>query len=183
MVEAKHRYEVLLSGSGGQGVILAGIIIAEAAIAQSLKVVQTASYGPESRGGATKSEVILSDFDIDYPAVTNPDFIIALTQEAADKHAHEVRPEGIVLLDATWVEHLPQNLAAQVVAIPLTEEASEHFGTPLVTNVIALGFFAERNPLVSADQLLKALVARVPRHYRELNEQAFAHGRELAGRT
>jgi len=93
-----QRYEVLLSGSGGQGIILAGLIIAEAGIRQKLQVVQTASYGPESRGGASRSEVVLSGTQIDYPAVTEPDFVITLTQEAADKYASEVRSGGIVLL-------------------------------------------------------------------------------------
>jgi len=180
MGEPRHRYEILLSGSGGQGIILGGIIIAEAGILQGLQVVQTASYGPESRGGASKSEVILSGSEIDYPAVTAPDFVLALTQEASDKYAGLVRPGGTVLLDSTWVEHLPQQVRARVVALPLTEEAANRFDAPVVANVIALGFFSERNPLVTSDSLLQALLRRVPRHYRELNEHAFARGRELA---
>ncbi len=177
-----ERYEVLLSGSGGQGIILAGVIIAEAGISHNLKVVQTASYGPESRGGASRSEVILSGEDIDYPAVTQPDFVIALTQEAADKFAPRVRPGGSVLLDSTWVEKPPPDVQATIASFPLTEEASNHFRKPLVANIIALGFFAERNPLLGPDEILQAIIRRVPSHYRELNEHAFAFGRELAGR-
>ncbi len=175
-----ERYEVLVSGSGGQGIILAGLIIAEAGIAQGLQVVQTASYGPESRGGASRSEVVLSGSQIDYPAVTEPDFVIALTQVAADKYAQEVRPGGIVLFDTTWVEKVPQGIHGQVASFPITEDASNQFGKALVANVIALGFFAERNPIVTADTLCAVLVTRVPKHYRELNERAFEYGRELA---
>jgi 2-oxoglutarate ferredoxin oxidoreductase subunit gamma len=180
MDERDERYEVLLSGAGGQGIILAGVIIAEAGISHNLKVVQTASYGPESRGGASHSEVILSGTDIDYPAVTQPDFVIALTQEAADKFAPRVRPRGSVLLDSTWVEKSPSVAGATIASFPLTEEASNRFRKPLVANIIALGFFAERNPLLGSDEILQAIVRRVPSHYRELNEQAFAAGRELA---
>ncbi|MCD6282607.1 2-oxoacid:acceptor oxidoreductase family protein [bacterium] len=182
MSDQDERYEVLLSGSGGQGIILAGVIIAEAGIAHDLKVVQTASYGPESRGGASRSEVILSGTDIDYPAVTQPDFVIALTQEAADKFAHLARPRGKALLDTTWVENIPRDIQASTASFPLTEEASNRFGKPLVANIIALGYFAEHNPLMGPDELLQAIVRRVPSHYRELNEHAFAFGRELATR-
>jgi 2-oxoglutarate ferredoxin oxidoreductase subunit gamma len=175
-----QRYEILLSGSGGQGIILAGLIIAETGIRQNLQVVQTASYGPESRGGASRSEVVLSGTKIDYPAVTEPDFVITLTQEAADKYASEVRPGGIVLFDTTWVEKIPQGIHGRVSAFPLTEEASVRFGKALVANVIALGFFAELNPLVTADMLHEVLMEKVPKHYREMNEAAFTFGRELA---
>jgi 2-oxoglutarate ferredoxin oxidoreductase subunit gamma len=171
---------VLISGAGGQGIILAGVIIAEAGIAQKLQVVQTASYGPESRGGASRSEVILASSPIDYPAVTEPDFVAAFTQEAADKHAGRARSGGVVLLDSTWVEEMPPGLHGRVYSIPLTEEARKRFDKPIVANVIALGFFSEHNPLIGPDALLKALISRVPSHYREMNEHAFSLGRELA---
>lgn len=175
-----ERYEVLISGSGGQGIILAGLIIAEAGISQNLQVIQTASYGPESRGGASRSEVVLSGSKIDYPAVTEPDVVIAFTQEAADKYAQEVRAGGVVLLDATWVEKVPQGIRGEVFSFPLTEDASNRFGKALVANVIALGFFAGKNPIVSAEALHSVLITRVPKHYIELNEKAFDFGRELA---
>ena len=175
-----ERYEVLLSGSGGQGIILAGLIIAQAGISQNLQVVQTASYGPESRGGASRSEVVLSGSKIDYPAVNEPDFVITMTQEAADKYASEVRTGGVVLFDTTWVEKVPQGIHGEVFAFPITEEASNRFGKSLVANVIALGFFAEKNPIVSAETLHSVLITRVPKHYIELNEQSFEFGRELA---
>jgi 2-oxoglutarate ferredoxin oxidoreductase subunit gamma len=175
-----QRYEILLSGSGGQGIILAGLIIAEAGIRQKLQVVQTASYGPESRGGASRSEVVLSGTQIDYPAVTEPDFVITMTQEAADKYASEVRHGGIVLFDTTWVEKVPQGIHGKTYAFPITEEASVRFGKAIVANVIALGFFSELNPLVTPDALHDVLIQKAPKHYREMNEQAFSFGRELA---
>ncbi|OPX23465.1 MAG: hypothetical protein B1H03_01555 [Planctomycetales bacterium 4484_113] len=174
------RYEILLSGSGGQGIILSGIVLAEAGIAEGRKVVQTASYGPESRGGASRSQVILSREEIDYPGVISPNFVFVLTQLAADKYAHTVSPQGFVLADSSWVEAVPQNLPAPIIALRLSEEAASRFGMALFANVIGLGFFIERSGVLRAESVTEALARRVPKHYREANLEAFTFGRELA---
>ncbi len=89
------RYEIRFSGAGGQGLILAGVIMAEAAsIYEGIQAVQSQSYGPEARGGASKSEVIISDGPIDYPKATIVDALLALTQEACDKYSHDLKEGG-----------------------------------------------------------------------------------------
>ncbi|HOP80709.1 MAG TPA: 2-oxoacid:acceptor oxidoreductase family protein, partial [Armatimonadota bacterium] len=118
------RYEIRLSGSGGQGLILAGIILAEAAaIYEGKEAVQTQSYGPESRGGASKSEVVISGSEIDYPKVTSPDLLLAMTQESCTKYLGDLKEGGIAILDSFFVEKWPDN--ANVIALPLTTIAKE----------------------------------------------------------
>src|SRR5690554_1689089 len=109
--------EIRLSGSGGQGIILAAIILAEACILNGKNVIQTQAYGPEARGGASKAEVIVSEDQIDYPKVINPDIVLAMTQEAADKHAAALKQNGILLVDSTFVKTIPKDVQ-QLYQIP-----------------------------------------------------------------
>ena len=103
------RYELRFSGAGGQGLITAGIILAEAAsIHEGKQSVQSQSYGPEARGGASKSEVIISDAPIDYPKVTKCDALLALTQEACDKYSHDLKEGGVLLIDSDLVLREPK---------------------------------------------------------------------------
>ena len=102
------HYEIRLSGAGGQGLILVGKILAEAAaIYDDKNATQSQSYGPEARGGASRSEVIISDSDIDYPKATQIDLLLAMTQEAVDKYAQDVKKDGIILVDSGFVNKLP----------------------------------------------------------------------------
>src|SRR5512134_3608635 len=104
-----YRYEIRLSGEGGQGIVLAGVILAEAAaIYDGKNATQTQVYGPESRGGASKAEVIISDEEIDYPKAISVDLLLALTQAAADKFSHDLKPSGILVLDSSKVLKVPQ---------------------------------------------------------------------------
>lgn len=180
MEAVSGRYEILLSGSGGQGIILSGIVLAQAGITEGLKVVQTASYGPESRGGASRTQVILSPEEIDYPGVISPNFVFVLTQLAADKYARTVSPSGFVLADSSLVEKIPRDLPAPIYALPLTDQAVSRFGVALLANAIGLGFFIERSGVLRPESVTEALARRVPRHYREANLEAFAFGQELA---
>src|SRR5512136_1327867 len=103
------RYEIRFSGAGGQGLILAGVIMAEAAsIFEGIQAVQSQSYGPEARGGASKSEVIISDGPIDYPKVTKCDALLAMTQEAADKYSSDLKEGGVLLIDSEFVPRPPK---------------------------------------------------------------------------
>ena len=95
-----ERFEIRLSGSGGQGLILAGIILAEAAILDGKNAVQSQSYGPEARGGASRAEVIISNANIDYPKITNTDVLLSLTEEALLKYKYDLRDTGIIILDS-----------------------------------------------------------------------------------
>lgn len=173
------RYEVRLSGAGGQGLLLIGKVLAEAAAVYDGKnATQSQSYGPEARGGASKSEVIISDDEIDYPKATEIDFLLALTQESADKYSGDVKPEGVVLLDTTYVSRIPEG-SFKVYQAPITQKAKDALGSATVANVVALGMISALSTVVSLDSLESAILARVPRGTEDLNLKAFRLGREL----
>ena len=167
------RYEIRLAGSGGQGLILAGIILAEAAGVYDGKFVcQTQSYGPEARGGASKAEVVISDGEIDYPKAIRPDVLLALNQKSLEAFSSDMKPGGLVLVDADLVHEAP---ASRVLALPFTRIARE-LGRPMVANIVALGALAQLTGAVSLESLTAAVLARVPRGTEELNRQALAAG-------
>lgn len=174
--------EVRLSGSGGQGLILAGIIIAEAAIKDGLNTVQTQSYGPEARGGASKAEVIVAHGDIDYPKVDAPEIMLAMTQEACDKYITSLRNDGMLIVDSTYVNRIPDT-GAKVYSLPITKLAKEELGKTLVSNIVALGAVIGLTGLVSRESVTSAVLARVPRGTEELNKKALALGFESAAKA
>src|SRR4030042_4909584 len=97
-----YRYEIRLGGSGGQGIILMGIILAEAiGIYEGKSVAQTQSYGPEARGGSSKSEVVISDEEIDYPKAMKPDLLLAMNQKSCDDFYPDLKPDGMLIVDST----------------------------------------------------------------------------------
>jgi 2-oxoglutarate ferredoxin oxidoreductase subunit gamma len=168
------RYEIRLSGSGGQGLILMGIILAEAiGIYDGRFVAQTQSYGPEARGGSSKSEVIVSDEEIDYPKVMQPDLLLAMNQRACDEFFPELKPEGLLIVDSTFVSQLPTAKAYQ---IPFTRIARERFKREVVANIIALGALAQLSPIVSPRAIETAVLDRVPRGTEKLNRDALKAG-------
>ena len=125
MDEKIDRFEVRLAGAGGQGLILAGLILAEAvAIYDGRNAVQTQSYGPEARGGASKSEVIISDGRIDYPKVMSADVLLAMSQEACDEYFFGLDPDGLLIVDSELVERVPSSRAVEV---PITHIAQAGF--------------------------------------------------------
>ena len=168
------RYEIRLAGSGGQGLILAGIILAEAAgIYDGKFVCQTQSYGPEARGGASKAEVVISDADIDYPKAIEPDVLVALNQKSLDAYISDVKPAGLLLVDADLVKEAP---ASRAVAVPFTRIAREQLGRVMVANIVALGALAQLTGAVTLEALEAAVLARVPQGMEDLNKQALAAG-------
>ncbi len=172
-----NRYEVRLSGSGGQGLILAGIILAEAAsIHEGKEAVQTQSYGPESRGGASKSEVVISDAEIDYPKVTSPDLLLAMTQEACNRYIDDLKSTGIAIFDSVFVENPPK--MPNVISLPLTSLAKETTGKTIVANIVALGAITAVSKVVSKEAIEKAVLARVPKGTEEINLKALHAGFE-----
>jgi len=177
------RYEIRLSGEGGQGLILAGVILAEAAaIYDDKNALQTQSYGPEARGGACKSEVIISDVEIDYPKATNIDLLLALTQEACDRYARELKEGGLLIVDSFSVENVPKD-RFKVFRLPIIETAREKIGKTIVANIVALGAIAALSGIVSKDAMEKALMARVPRGTEDLNLKALSAGFEMAAKA
>jgi 2-oxoglutarate ferredoxin oxidoreductase subunit gamma len=170
------RYEIRLSGEGGQGLVLAGKILAEAAaIYDDLNATQSQSYGPEARGGASRSEVIISDEDIDYPKAVDIDLLLALTQESVDKYYQDVKEDGVIVVDEDNIKQLPSG-PFKVHKVPVIRLARENLGRALVANIVALGVIARISKVVSEDALKKAIEARVPKGTEELNLKAFETG-------
>ncbi len=178
------RFEIRFAGSGGQGVILAAVITGEAAaLFEGLEAVQSQSYGPEARGGKSKSEVVISKSKIDYPKASNPDLQVILNQVACDEFASDTKNDGVILVDDTFVTTLP-SVPAKVVSLPIVKTAREKVGRELVTNMVALGATArvlEDKGLVKPESLKKAILARVPKGTEEMNEKAFNEGYSLIG--
>ena len=171
------KKEIRLAGSGGQGLILAGIIMAEAAILfEGLNAVQTQSYGPEARGGASKSEVIISDGDIDYPKCENVDIMLALTQEALDKYLSDLTKGGLLVVDADLVTEVPNGNFTWY-AVPFTALAREKIGKAFVANIVALGALTELLDFMTPESMEKAVLRRVPKGTDEINKKAMAEGR------
>ncbi|MBI5234396.1 MAG: 2-oxoacid:acceptor oxidoreductase family protein [Deltaproteobacteria bacterium] len=170
------RYEMRFSGSGGQGMILSGIIMAEAAsIYDGKKASQSQSYGPESRGGASKSEVIISDEEVDYPKATAIDAMLAMTQEAAAKYHNDVKKNGILLVDSDEVKNLPHG-DFRLYAVPIIETARKELGKVIAANIISLGIMTELTGQVSCEAIEKAVLARVPQAFLDLNKNALEIG-------
>ena len=174
-----QRYEIRLAGSGGQGLLLAGLILAEAAaIYDNKNAVQSQSYGPEARGGLSRSELIISDGEIDYPKVLQPNVVLAMTQESADRYVSDIRKDAVVVVDSSHVERKPP--VANIYSVPITEVAKEVTDTPLTASVVALGVIAGLTGLVSRAALLAAVRARAPRGTTEKNQAALEAGFALA---
>jgi 2-oxoglutarate ferredoxin oxidoreductase subunit gamma len=176
-----YRYEIRLSGSGGQGLILMGIILAEAiGIYEGKYVAQTQSYGPEARGGSSKSEVIVSDEEIDYPKAIRLDLLLAMNQKSCDEFYPDLKAEGLLIVDSTFVTQIPTPKAFQ---IPFTRLAREKFGREMVANIIALGALSQLTPIVSAKAVEAAVLARVPKGTEKLNRDALKAGMNAAKRA
>lgn len=168
------RTEIRLAGEGGQGMILAGIILAEAAaIYDGKQATQTQSYGPEARGGASRAEVVISDGEIDHPEVLAPDVVIALSQEAYRKFAKSVRPTGLLIVDEDRVK---VDSGVEAVKIPVTRLAQETTGKTITANTVALGVLVGMTDVVSREAIEKAVTARAPKGTEEMNRRALEAG-------
>jgi 2-oxoglutarate ferredoxin oxidoreductase subunit gamma len=172
------RTEIRLAGEGGQGMILAGIILAEAAaIYDGKNAVQTQSYGPEARGGASKAEIIIDEAEIDFPEVINADMLVALSQEACDKYASDLKKEGLLIVDVDKVGRVPFSSAIRA---PIVQLAMEATGKAITANVVALGLLVGLTKVVSRQAIEKAVLARAPKGTEEFNKIALAAGFEAA---
>lgn len=172
------RYDIRLSGSGGQGIILMGIILAEAVgIYENRYVAQTQSYGPEARGGSSKAEVVISDSEIDYPKAMKLDVLLAMNQKSCDDYYMDLKPDGILIVDSTFVRQVPIPRAFQV---PFTRIAREKLGREMVSNIVALGALSRLTPIVSPSAIEKAVLSRVPKGTEKLNRDALKAGMTAA---
>jgi 2-oxoglutarate ferredoxin oxidoreductase subunit gamma len=182
----EKRTEIRLAGEGGQGMILAGIILAEAAaIYDGKQVTQTQSYGPEARGGASRSEVVISNVEIDHPEVLSADVVVALSQEAYKKFAKTVRPGGLLIVDEDRViipepANAPKGSGLPVglmtVRIPIVYLAQETTGRAITANTVALGALVGLTDVVSRQAIEKAVTARAPKGTEEMNRKALEAG-------
>jgi 2-oxoglutarate ferredoxin oxidoreductase subunit gamma len=176
----EDRYEVRLAGEGGQGMILAGVILAEAAaVYDGLNAVQTQSYGPEARGGASRSEVIIARGEIDYPKVMAADLLLCMSQEACDKFYPQVKEDGCIVVDSAHVRRLPSHRA---IAVPITQIAEKVTGRQITASMVALGVISGLTGMVTRKALERAIVERVPAGTEEMNLKALAAGLEEAER-
>ena len=175
------RYDIRLSGSGGQGLILMGIILAEAIGIHEVKYVAlTQSYGPEARGGSSKAELVVSDSEIDYPKALKLDLLVCLTQQACEDYYMDLKPEGLLVVDSTLVTQVP---LTNSIAIPFTRIAREKLGKEMAANIVALGALTKLTPIVTPRSLEKALLTRVPKGSEGLNRQALKAGIGAARRA
>jgi 2-oxoglutarate ferredoxin oxidoreductase subunit gamma len=173
-----HR--LVFSGAGGQGVITAAIILAEAAVRHDgLNAVQSQSYGAEARGGATRSDVIISEAEIHFPKVTEPNTLVCLTQTAYNRFAPLIRPGGLLILDSRYVAP-EKKVDARQVSLPLHETVMEKIGVPVVYNICMLGALVKITSLVSPASILKVLEERLPEKTIPTNKAALDAGMELA---
>lgn len=169
-----QRYEIRLSGAGGQGMVLAGLILAEAACIYDGKyAVQTRSYGPEARGGASKSEVVIDSQEIDYPKVMVPDLLLAMTQEAYDKYNKDLKKDATVIVDSFHVAKVKRK---DVVSIPITSIARQELGNELYANAVSLGIIVALTNVVSKESIEKAVLSRAPKGTEETNKKALKLG-------
>jgi 2-oxoglutarate ferredoxin oxidoreductase subunit gamma len=174
----QERYEIRLSGSGGQGLITAAVVFAEAVgVYDGKYVCQTQSYGPEARGGKSKAEVVISSMPIDYPKALELDLLLAMNQAACDAYFYDIKPNGLLVVDGGLVEQHP---TSRIIAIPFTRIAKEEIGRELVANMVALGAIGLLSGRVDLGNLERALLARVPKGTEEMNSQALQCGIEEA---
>jgi len=179
------RFEMRLSGTGGQGLVLAGIILAEAAgIYGGKYVVQTVSYGPAARGGTSRADVVISDQEIDYPKAIGLDILLAMNQMAHDESAAEIKPSGLLVVDSQLVTEVS---SPRVVRIPFTKIAREKCGREQMANIVALGALSCLIPampagvgLVSRETMETAVMARLPSGTEKVNRIAFEEGVKAA---
>jgi 2-oxoglutarate ferredoxin oxidoreductase subunit gamma len=171
------RFEIRLSGSGGQGLVLAGVILAEAlGVYGGKNVTQTQSYGPEARGGSSRSDVIISDNEIYYPKATEPDLLLCLTQESCDQYYPNLKENGILVVDSDHVRQLP---TPKAYALPFIATAREKVGTPVVANVVSISAVVAITQICTKEELMKAVIARSPRGTEDKNKLACELGYEL----
>ena len=174
------RCRIIFSGSGGQGVITGSIILAEAAVLhEGLNAVQAQAYGPEARGGSTRADVIISDTDIHFPKVTQPNILVCLTQESYNTFSGLIRPGGILLTDSHYVR-LEKKVDARQVELNMYKTVMEKIKKPIVFNVCMLGAVIGITELVSPDSIMKVLKTQIPSDLMKINKQALDIGLKFA---
>jgi 2-oxoglutarate ferredoxin oxidoreductase subunit gamma len=170
---------MVFSGSGGQGVITAAIILAEAAVLhENLVAVQSQSYGPEARGGSTRADVIIAESPIYFPKVIQPNVLVCLTQQAYTSYYSILRPGGLFITDSHFVK-LGKKVDARQVELPMYDAVMEKIGRPIVFNICMLGAVIGLTKLVRPDSIMKVLETQINPNFLEMNRQALEIGMKL----
>jgi len=174
-----NRVRLVFSGSGGQGVITAAIILAEAAVIhEGMNATQSQSYGAAARGGSTRSDIIISDAEINFPEVTQPNILVCLTQDAYNSYSSIIRPGGILLTDSRYVK-ITRKVDAKQIQLPMYDKVMEAIGKPVVFNICVLGTLVSITEVIRPKSVLAAVVSKVPKDFIDLNTRAFELGMEL----
>jgi len=172
------RFEVRIAGFGGQGVVTAGYVLGQGScIFDGKNSTMTQSYGPEARGGACRSEVVISDEAIDYPKVVKPDLLVAMSQEGYLLYYDDVKDRGTIIFDEDLVSLEEEKGGVKYFKVPATRTAEE-LGNRIAANVVMLGAIVALTQVVSVEAMKKAVKARWPR-YSDLNLKALERGIEL----
>lgn len=172
--QAIQRFEIRLSGTGGQGLITLGKMMGSAlALGHGYNVTQTQSYGPEARGGSSRADVVISHTAISYPKADNLDLLVALSQEACNNYYRYMKRAGVLLVDTTLVPHTPTNV---FLGLPFTRMAKEKIGNPLTLNTIVFGAVTHLLPFAEPRIMRKALEENLPPKIHEVNRKAFNLG-------
>ena len=173
------KTEIRIGGLGGQGVVLAGQILGRAAVYDGKNAVQTQSYGAEARGSLAKSEVIISNTKIGFPVVRKCDMLIAMNQEALDTYLKDLKDDGKLIIDSTYVKEVPKT-KVKIFEVPATESAEKALGTKVYANILMLGALTKITGIVSEASMEKAIEEAATKESVEPNKRAFRKGAELA---
>ncbi len=174
-----ERCRIIFSGSGGQGVITASIILAEAAVLyDGLNAVQTQAYGPEARGGATRADVIIDEMEIRFPKVNQPNVLICLTQEAYNKFSGIIRPGGMLLIDNHFVRP-ERKIDARQIPLEMYKTVMDEIGKPIVFNICMLGAMLGLTHVVKPESIMKVLENKIPAEFLDMNRKALDMGLRL----
>ena len=174
------KCRLVFSGSGGQGVITAAVILAEAAVIyEKLIATQSQAYGAAARGGSTRSDVIISDSEILFPKVIQPNVLVTLTQDAYSTCYPILRPGGILITDPRFVT-LEKKVDARQIELPMYKAVMEKIKKPIVYNICMLGALINITSLVKPESIMKTLETRIPADFLDMNKQALRLGFELS---
>ncbi|MCL2687225.1 MAG: 2-oxoacid:ferredoxin oxidoreductase subunit gamma [Methanobrevibacter sp.] len=181
------RTEIRIAGFGGQGVILAGIIVGKAAsLFDGLNAVQTQSYGPEARGGASKTEVVVSDDEINYPKLTSPDILVAMSHEALMAYMGDLKDGGILIIDSDVIDEedikdFVKEHNINVYHARVNKTAEHDIGLKIVANIVMVGAITKLTKVISYDAAKDAVLDSVPPGTEKKNMQAFEAGYAMDG--
>ncbi|OAA30120.1 pyruvate ferredoxin oxidoreductase [Kosmotoga arenicorallina S304] len=179
-------HSVRISGIGGQGNVLMGIILADALVSMGLWVVQTQSYGAQVRGGLSYCDVLFCKEPIDYPKANNFNVIYSMHQIAVNAHINLLKPNGILIIDSSYVSNLPKEafrITKKIIMKPISKLTQERFGTALPSNMVGLGIISKASNIIKPEALKKAMKKHIKEKYHKLNEEAIDFGISLVEKS